>query len=96
MNVRYSVYEAKAKLSALLRQVKARHEVVITEHGRPIARVVPFDNGKTESLDERIDRLQAEGVIRRGHSTFGEALDKVETQHKPGALGRFLAERKRD
>ena len=36
-----SVYEAKANLSKLLKDVEAGREVTITRHGRPVARLVP-------------------------------------------------------
>jgi len=39
MNV--GVYEAKSRLSELLQQVRSGKEVVITSHGKPIARLVP-------------------------------------------------------
>lgn len=35
------VREARQNLSALLDEVKRGREVVITEHGRPVARLVP-------------------------------------------------------
>jgi prevent-host-death family protein len=35
----FSVAEAKARLSALLDQVEAGEDVVITRHGRPVAQV---------------------------------------------------------
>jgi prevent-host-death family protein len=37
-----SVSELKAKLSAFLEKVKAGDEVIVTERGHAIARVVPF------------------------------------------------------
>lgn len=37
------VREARQNLSALLDEVKKGHEVVITEHGRPVAKLVPPD-----------------------------------------------------
>jgi prevent-host-death family protein len=39
------VYEAKAKLSALLDQVEQGGSVTITRHGRPVARLVPIARG---------------------------------------------------
>ena len=39
-----TVSQLKMSLSAYLCQVKAGEEVVITEHGRPIARLLPFAN----------------------------------------------------
>ena len=37
------VREARQNLSALLDEVKRGREVVITEHGRPVAKLVPPD-----------------------------------------------------
>lgn len=42
-----SVYEAKANLSRLLKDVEAGREVTITRHGRPVARLVPVDDRQT-------------------------------------------------
>ena len=39
-----TVSQLKMSLSAYLRQVKAGEEVVITEHGRPIARLLPLSS----------------------------------------------------
>jgi prevent-host-death family protein len=41
MNV--AVYEAKSKLSELIEKVCAGKDVVITRHGKPIARLVPVN-----------------------------------------------------
>jgi prevent-host-death family protein len=53
------IRDLKAQLSEYLRQVKAGETVIITEHGRPIGRIVP----ETESLDERIQRLVDSGEL---------------------------------
>lgn len=36
------IREARQNLSALIDEVKGGHEVLITERGKPIARLVPF------------------------------------------------------
>jgi prevent-host-death family protein len=36
-----SIYEAKTRLSHLVDRAMQGHEVVITRHGRPVARLVP-------------------------------------------------------
>ena len=36
----YSLYEAKAKLSALVKQVREGRTVIITVHGQPVAVVI--------------------------------------------------------
>ena len=59
----YSVYEAKAKLSEILRAVKQKRRVTITERGIPVAEVVPYLEKKTQTADERYAELLAQGAI---------------------------------
>jgi len=41
----------KAQLAKYLRFVKAGHEVVVTEHKMPVAKIIPFDeNSPLESI----------------------------------------------
>jgi prevent-host-death family protein len=56
------IREAKARLSRLLRDVQRGHEWIITERGKPIARLVPV-SGITLPLSERIRRLEDSGLI---------------------------------
>lgn len=57
-----AVAELKAQLSRYLKQVKAGEEVLVTEHGTPIARLVPVGGVK----DDEIDELERQGLVRRG------------------------------
>jgi prevent-host-death family protein len=57
--VTVGVRDLKAQLSEYLRHVKAGETVVITEHGRPIAQIMPV----TDTTEERIRRLVETGVI---------------------------------
>jgi prevent-host-death family protein len=59
-----SISETKAKLSALLDRVKAGEEVTITDRGQPVARIVPIPATEVD-WDERLERLERQGVIRR-------------------------------
>ena len=59
-----TVSQLKMSLSAYLRQVKAGEEVVITEHGRPIARLLPL--ASPESLPEHVRDLETKGLLKRG------------------------------
>ena len=59
MSVTVGAFEAKTHLSSLLQQVELGEEVTITKHGRPIARLVPVNQGASrdwkafwESVDE--------------------------------------------
>lgn len=85
----HSIYETKAKLSALLKTVKAGKELIITERGKPIARLIPFEE-KKETLKERLARFEKEGVI------LPRKNKKIPLHigfKKTGALKRFLEDR---
>jgi prevent-host-death family protein len=61
------IREAKARLSELLRDVKLGHEWVVTERGRPVARLVSATASRGD-LAERLKRLEEAGVIERAGS----------------------------
>jgi len=84
----YPVYEAKAKLSELLRSVKRGRTVTICERGREIARVMPIR--ATPDLPSRLERLAREGVVV---SAAGAVADVRPLLRKRGALRRFLSAR---
>jgi prevent-host-death family protein len=44
------VREARQNLSALLDEVRKGREVVITERGRPVAKLVPTDRGRGKGV----------------------------------------------
>ena len=50
-------FEAKNKLAALLDRVESGEEIVITRHGKAVARLVPAIGG--------IDRSQAQAAVER-------------------------------
>ena len=85
-----SVYEAKARLSEVLRIVKSRRVVVITERGVPIAKIVPLEQAD-ESLGERLDRFAAEGLLHAAKESPRAPVPA--TPKSEGALRRFLADR---
>jgi prevent-host-death family protein len=59
---RANVAQLKARLSEYLRQVKAGHEVVITERGVPVARLTPL--AANERRATREERLIRAGLLR--------------------------------
>lgn len=58
------IRETKARLSELLRDVQLGREWVITERGKPVARLVPASAARGP-LGERLKRLEVAGVIER-------------------------------
>jgi prevent-host-death family protein len=90
MKRQYSVYEAKTHLSEILRQVKENREVVITDRGKAVARVVPAV--ETSNFEKRIEALKRAGVIT---PATGRPSEIKPIAHIPGALKRFLETRNR-
>ncbi len=87
----FTTYEAKARLSELLRRVRAGERIVITSHGEPVAELRPIEE-KTETLDERFERLKREGRISEavpGSTVLG--IRPIAA--RPGGLKRFLESR---
>ena len=59
-----TITEAKNGLSALIDRVRTGESVVITDRGVPVAVLEPAP-GRVD-LDERLARLERQGLIRRG------------------------------
>lgn len=62
---RATVSEAKSRLSALLAKVRAGQTVLILDRGVPVARLEPVA-GKPEDETGRLERLERQGLLRRG------------------------------
>lgn len=85
------VADLKAHLSATLARVKAGEEVLITEHGRPIARLVPV--GPT--LVGSVERLVRTGLVRPPIAPLEEQFWRRPQPADPegAVLAALLAER---
>jgi prevent-host-death family protein len=90
----YSLYEAKARLSSLVRQVREGRSVIITVHGVPAAELRPIDQeARPLTLDERLAELTARGAVVPSRRAPGEAGAFPIGPREKGALKRFLEER---
>lgn len=49
----------RGKGSAYLRRVKSGETIIITEYGKPVGRIVPYE----QSLDDQLAALQQAGLI---------------------------------
>ena len=85
----YSLYEAKAKLSAIIRRVREGHRVVVTVHGTPVAEIRPLEQ-EAGGLEDRIERLAERGIVVRAERPRAHLRPAT---RKPGALRRFLDDR---
>jgi prevent-host-death family protein len=59
-----AVSELKARLSEYLNHVEAGMEVLITDRGRPVARLVPIPRSK--DFKGSLVRMEKQGLIRLG------------------------------
>jgi len=57
--LKIGIRELKATLSECVREVKAGRTIVVTEHGRPVARIIP----EAASLRVRVEALRRAGAI---------------------------------
>ncbi len=88
MALNYSIYEAKARFSEVIRQVREGKVVTVSYRGEPVAEIRSI--GRKATLDERLEDLERSGSLVRSalpRQTFRPV------ERRPGALSRFLAER---
>ena len=79
-----SITELKNSLSAYLRSVKAGEEMLITDRGRPIARIVPVS--PSDSIEERMDDLERRGLLKRGTGKLPEDFWEMPRPKDPEGL----------
>jgi prevent-host-death family protein len=56
------IREAKMHLSQYIKMVKQGQEVIITDRGQPVGKLVPF-NPQDMSLYDRLQRLEELGIL---------------------------------
>lgn len=89
MTETYSTYEAKAKLSEILRKVESGRTIHISRRGEPIAEIRPLRHGPA-GLEQRINELFEQGVLTPPSGDRGSLRPSA---RRPGALRRFLSDR---
>ena len=88
-----AVRELKARLSEYLAQVKAGEEVVVTQRGKAVAKIVPLPS--FEALDDRLAEMERQGLVRLGSGRLpDEFLESPRVKDSEGrALSALRAER---
>ena len=89
MSINYSAYDAKARFSEVLRQVRDGKTVTVSYRGKPVAEIRAIRDSPA-TIEARLDDLERQGVLVR--STEPRTPMKA-VERRPGALKRFLAER---
>jgi len=78
------VSELKARLSEYLNQVKAGIEVLITDRGKPVARLVPILRSK--DLKESLVRMEKQGLIKLGSGKLPKDFWRMDRPDDPQGL----------
>ncbi|ATR19312.1 type II toxin-antitoxin system prevent-host-death family antitoxin (plasmid) [Roseomonas sp. FDAARGOS_362] len=69
MDQMISAAEANRSFSQLLREVRSGQSFVVTTHGRPVARIVPFDAADASRVQARaalLKRLAGQAAVDVG------------------------------
>lgn len=72
--------EANRKFSTVMRGVRAGHSYVVTSHGLPVARILPFrasDDVAAAARDALLARLAAAPVVDVGGWTRNELYEQA-------------------
>lgn len=89
------VAELKAHLSQYLDRVRAGQEVVVTDRGRPVAKLVPI--GRAQAKESRRERLLRDGVLISGQGRLRRSLrtpPEGEARVGEGVLAALIDERR--
>jgi prevent-host-death family protein len=93
--MRAGVAELKARLSHYLDRVRAGQEVVVTDRGRPVAKLIPI--GRREAKESRRERLLRDGLLIGGHGRVRRSLREPpegDTRLGQGVLAALIDERR--
>ncbi len=86
--VQAAVSQLKASVSEYLARVKAGEEILITDRGTPIAKIIPLNRG-ADMMSGRMALLERAGLLRVGK---GEAPAELwDSPGLPDSSGRTLA-----
>jgi prevent-host-death family protein len=80
------IRELRDGLSRFLAEVREGRTITVTDHGRPIARIVPTEGPTT------LERLIAEGVVQPARQQRRSAPGRVKAS---GAVTELVAEQRR-
>jgi prevent-host-death family protein len=86
----------KASLSEYLDAVKAGEEVLVTDRGKPVARIVPVPEERGPNA-ARMKEMAAAGILRLGRGNVSKGFWSVRRPADPGGLAlRALQDERED
>ena len=83
-----SAYDAKTHLPKLLERASRGERFVITRHGKPVAQLIPFEEGDEATIRHAIDKVEAIRTrLARQGVTLASALAPGETAREMAHAG---------
>ena len=87
------VAQVKARFSEFLARARAGEEVVVTDRGRPVARLVPVARDTAPASEAELTELEREGIVRVGGMRIPAGFSDLELPEDPnGAVREALLE----
>ncbi len=89
-----AVSDLKARLSEYLKRVKGGAEILITDRGKPVARLVPVSRAKIAR--DALAQMEKQGLIKIGSGKLPKDFWSMPSPEDPGesVLSALLDERK--
>lgn len=79
MNEEISAADANRYFSSLLRRVRAGHHITVTNHGKPVAKIVPASSDSDQraaAREELFARLEREPTVDIGQWSRDELYER--------------------
>ena len=88
-----SISQTKNQLSALIDQVRQGETIVITDHDRPVAKLVPAQTENGEEAAGALAQLERKGIIRRGNGEAHRLAPRIKPRDGASALAALIKDR---
>ncbi len=86
---RVGVRELKERLSEYLRRVETGETIVITDHGRPVGRIVPAE----QPLEARLEAMKVSGALAWSGQRLEPTEPVAQVQGEHGVAELLIEER---
>lgn len=88
-----SISQTKNQLSALIDQVRQGETIVITDHDRPVAKLVPAQAENADEAGGALANLERKGLVRRGNSASRRLAAPIKLRAGSSAVAALLQDR---
>ena len=88
-----SISQTKNQLSALIDQVRQGETIVITDHDRPVAKLVPAQAEIGGDAARSLAQLERKGIIRRGNGEAHRLAPRIKPRDGVSAVAALLEDR---